>query len=54
MKEFAKIPSHYYKSISNGQAERTVKTMKNLLLNTKDPYMALMSYRAMPPTELNC
>ena len=33
---------------SNGQAERTVKTVKKLLKSSNDCYMALLSYRATP------
>nr|XP_039248050.1 uncharacterized protein K02A2.6-like [Styela clava] len=30
----------------NGEAERAVQTIKNLLKRTKDPYMALLNYRS--------
>ena len=33
---------------SNGLVERTVKTVKRLIKESKDPYMALMTYRSTP------
>ena len=33
---------------SNGLAKGTVKTVKKLISNTDDPYLALLSYRATP------
>ena len=39
--------SPYYPK-SKGQAERTVKTVKHLLSNSPDRYLALLSYRARP------
>ena len=54
MKEFAEVygfhhitTSPYY-SQANGQAEFTVRTVKNLLHNAKEPHMALLSYCVMP------
>lgn len=33
---------------SNGQAKRAVKTVKHLLKNADDPFLALLSYRSTP------
>ena len=33
---------------SNGQAERTVKSVKRLLKRAEDPFLALLSYRSTP------
>jgi len=54
MKQFANfygfkhITSSLHYPQSNGLAERTVKTMKDLLKHTNYQYMALLSYRSTP------
>ena len=32
----------------HGQAERAVKTVKSLLLDAEDPFLALLNYHATP------
>ena len=51
MKDFAKmygfehITSSPHYPQGNGQADRMVRTIKNLLKNKEDPYRSLLSYR---------
>ena len=54
MAEFAELYGFHHRTssphypLSNGQGEWTVRTVKQLLQHSADPYMALLSYRATP------
>ena len=46
--EFCNVTSSHHFPQSNGQAERTVKTIKKLLNESRDPHMALLTYWSTP------
>ena len=46
--DFSHLTSNLHFSQSNGQAERTVQTVKKVLKGSEDPHLALLCYQSTP------